>query len=144
MKTSLLRFLSDAPTSKFNRDYRYANIRKRWLRKNIKHGCYLCGTKLITFQTSKGVKHPDNMATLEHYVPVWFLRAINLPEGIIHLPNFRACCYKCNWERGSRVKTVGALRADVGDELVDKLMVVTGVSLPDEYHYRHKVKTPAK
>lgn len=144
MKTSLLTFLSKSPTSHFNRDYRYRTKRVRWLRTHMYKGCYICGNKVVIFNTVKGKKHPSNMLTLDHYVPVWFLKAVGLPEGIIHIPNFRVCCYRCNTERDARVRTVGDLRADVGDELVDKLMVVTGVSLPDHYHVRYKLKTPAK
>lgn len=145
MKTSLLTFLSSRPSSQFNSNYRYRSRRVGWLRKHMYKGCYLCGIKVVVHQTSKGVKHPSNMVTLDHYVPVWFLKAIRLPEGIIHTPNFRVCCYRCNTKRDVRVRTVGALRADVGDELIDKLMQVTGVHLPDEYRLEdNKLKTPAK
>lgn len=144
MKPSLLKYLLNSPTSKFNGNYRYRNKRLKWLHKNKHKGCYLCGCKVVVHQTTKGVRHPDNMMTLDHYVPVWFLKAIGLPEGIIHEPNFRVCCNRCNYLRDFRVRSVAALRADVGDELVDKLMQVTGVHLPDTYRIEdNKLKTPA-
>lgn len=94
-------------------------------------GCYICKGEVTIHDTMKKIKHPSNMATLDHYVPVWFLKAIGLPEGILYPPNFRVCCHKCNKERDSKIRTVAALRRDVGDELVDTLLKVTKVDLSD-------------
>ena len=150
MKMSLLKSLSSRSSHAFNSIPEYRKIRVKYLRRKVGHPCYLCGVTTTRQPVPAGTKPKPTHITLEHYVPVWFLKAIGLPEGIIHVPNFRVCCLKCNYERSFRTLTVGDLRLDVGDELVDKLMEVSGVHLPDYYHqkYKHKnkykLKTPAK
>lgn len=136
MKTSLLKYLSKKPSKKHGSVYPYRKLKQRWVKQHIHEGCYRCGAKLYPAKEAFG----DNMATLDHYVPVWFLKAIKLPEGMIHPPNFRVCCLRCNNQRGKDITTVWQLRRDVGDELVDKLMKFTGVYLDDTYqHNQFKV-----
>lgn len=142
MNKSLLKYLSSVRSSKLNGNTYYRRIRTNWLKPRVGQPCYLCGVATTRQPVPAGTRPKPSHITLEHYVPVWFLKAIDVPEGIIHPPNFRVCCHRCNYLRGLRVTTVAELRADVGDELVDKLMAISGVHLPDDYHY--KLKTPAK
>lgn len=133
MKKNLLTFLLTTKTKDFSRHPLYSHMRRKWVRARLGQPCYICGVAVKRYPATDGQPMPDDCATLEHYVPVWFLRAIQLPEGIIHEPNFRVCCLKCNKERGTWVKSVRDLRNDVGDDLVDKLMIIADVYLDDDY-----------
>lgn len=133
MNKSLQTFLLTNSSSRFNSNHTYRGKRNRWLKNRIGNPCYLCGVATTKAPVPAGEKPQPTHITLEHYVPVWFLKAIQLPEAILHKPNFRVCCLECNYKRGFRIRTIKQLREDIGDELVDKLMIVADVYLSDEY-----------
>lgn len=96
--------------------------------------CYLCN-KLMNYGPSRGGRQKTDAATIDHVVPIWLLKAVDVFALIVDPCNFQMCCSKCNQERGERLATVGDIRREVGDKVIDRLFERAGIWLADDIAY---------
>jgi 5-methylcytosine-specific restriction endonuclease McrA len=96
--------------------------------------CYLCDSPM-SYKPSKGGRQSANSATIDHVIPIWILKALDVFQLIVDPRNFQMCCSKCNHDRGTKLVTVGDIRKDLGDKVINSLFNSAGVWLADDISY---------
>ena len=111
----------------------YQRSKRSYMQKNYMKPCYKCGRRLKRSVQVDGERVPDNIRTIDHIIPAWLVKLCDRLDLILDERNFAMCCSKCNGERGNELKTIGAIRQDIGDKVVDKILAGAGLDLPDDF-----------
>lgn len=110
----------------------YKKEKMQFLReKNFYSLCYICNKKCKRFKTMTGREKRQEARTIDHIIPRSFCYKLGRYDLVVDRRNFAICCRKCNEERSRKILSVGDLREELGNEIIDKL--ISGTDITDDY-----------
>lgn len=118
----------------------YKDAKRKHMKENLYKPCDRCDSRMHGW-----LKKYDGMTqgprgkavTIDHIIPLWLVFTLELPMLEIDRRNFSLCCSDCNGIRSLECQTVGDIRRELGDKVLDKLFEKSGIYLPDHYHHTH-------
>lgn len=117
----------------------YKLAKRRHMKENMYAPCYICGKRMTGWLKRhsglRGLEPTD--VTIDHIIPLWLVLLLELPSLEFDRRNFALAHGICNTRRGVELCTVGDIRKEIGDKVLDRLFEKAGKSFPDNYHH-HK------
>ena len=118
----------------------YKLAKRRHMKDNLYKPCDRCGTRMSGWlkRYNGMTEGPRGTAvTIDHIIPLWLVFALELPKLEFDRRNFSVCCSACNQLRSIACQTVGDVRKELGDQVMERLFDKAGIRLPDEYHHTY-------
>lgn len=118
--------------------FHYKMAKRKFMKENLYQPCYICNRRMSGWlKRYDGLTNAPlgNAVTIDHIIPLWVVDLLELPMLEFDRRNFGVCCAACNSKRGNELRTIGDVRKDIGDKVIDRLFEKTGKFYPDDYHH---------